>query len=300
MSFTTETVGELLDLPIGKTCCRKALLLGLFFGGKTLDDRMVETVFRTDEIGILACELLKKQFSADSSVEQITHAGRIMFTVRARSRSICGFINEIDSRSSKSIREIASFRCDNCKNEFLRGVFLAAGTINDPKKGYHLEFSITGEERAKILSDFLAEEIGAPKLIKRGIKIGVYYKNNGSISDIMYYMGASKNSFEVTNAFVERDIRNRENRATNCVARNISRSVEASQKQISAIEYLESRHKLQNLPEEIQYTARLRVENDSASLTELAMLHNPPITKSGLNQRLTKILRLAEELKERE
>ena len=301
MSFTTETVEELLGLQGGKTCCRKALLLGLFFSGRVLEGKnTAEAVFRTEEIGRLAEELLKKQFSSDVATEQKTHAGRVVFTVQARSKALFNFIKEVDSASEKTIQDIAAFRCGNCKSDFLRGVFLASGTINDPQKGYHLEFSLPSEERARRLSDFLAEEIVAPKLVKRKNRIGVYYKNNGSISDILYYMGAPKNSFDVANAYVVRDIRNRENRATNCVATNISRSVEAAQRQISAIEYLESRHKLQSLPEEIQYTAKLRIENDSATLAELAMLHNPPITKSGLNQRLTKILRLAEELKQKE
>ena len=100
----------------------------------------------------------------------------------------------------------------------------------------------------------------------------------------------------MANTWVERDIRNNENRATNCVARNISRAVGASQKQIAAIERLAACGRLSGLPKELQQTAALRVEYDAASLSELARLHEPPITKSGLNQRLSKLLRAAEEL----
>jgi DNA-binding protein WhiA len=124
----------------------------------------------------------------------------------------------------------------------------------------------------------------------------LYYKTNSAISDLIYYVGGTKSSFDVANTWVEHDIRNNENRATNCVARNISRSVSASQKHITAIEQLAACGRLSGLPEELQQTAALRLENDAASLSELARLHKPPITKSGLNQRLTKLLRAAEEL----
>ena len=98
----------------------------------------------------------------------------------------------------------------------------------------------------------------------------------------------------MTNVSIERDIRNNENRATNCVTRNISRSVGATIKQVEAIKYLLENDKIALLGDELEYTARLRIENDSASLSELAALHEPPISKSGLNSRLSKILAIAE------
>lgn len=297
MSFTTDTAEELLSLPTGKTCCKKALTLGLFFGaiaGK--EKNSIEAVFRSEAICSLASELLKKQFSAEAITEKRTHAGREIYFLEASSKAIRNFLNEIDSDGG-DLEVIAAFRCISCRNEFLRGVFLSTATVSDPQKAYHLEFSISGDNRAAKLIDFLSAEISSPKTIKRGSKTGLYYKNSGAVGDVLHYAGATKNGFDVTNAYVMKNVRNVENRATNCVASNISRSVDAAQKQIAAIEYLEEKHRFANLPEEIRYTAKLRKENDSASLSELAMLHNPPITKSGLNQRLNKIMRLAEELK---
>ena len=297
MSFTTGIAEELLSLQIGKTCCRKALLLGLFFGACAGEEKnSVMAFFRSEEICSLAKELLKKQFATDSAVEETTRAGRKVFYLKAASKAIRSFINEIDS-IGKSLENIASFRCVNCKNEFLKGVFLSSATVSSPQKAYHLEFSVSNDNRAEKLSEFLATEIAAPKIIKRGAKIGLYYKNNGDVIYVLHYTGAIKSGFAVTNAFVMKNVRSKENSATNCVASNISRAVSAAQKQIAAIEYIENERKLDVLPEEIRYTAKLRIENDSASLSELAMLHNPPITKSGLNQRLSKIIRFAEELK---
>ena len=99
----------------------------------------------------------------------------------------------------------------------------------------------------------------------------------------------------LTNTFIERDIRNAENRATNCVTKNISKAVAASNRQIEAIERLAESGKLLSLPEELRYTAELRLENPSATLFELAYMHEPPISKSGLNRRLTRLLEEADE-----
>ena len=300
MSFTADVNRELISQEIGKTCCRKALLLGMFFGSKSQAvDNNVSAVFRMREAADLAAELLKRQFSAVAAVEEATVGGRRVAKVSVRSKALAAFIAEAKS-SQKSVGELAGFRCASCSHEFLRGVFLSAATINDPKKSYHLEFSLKGENEGRLFFDFLSSEIAEPKLVQRGNGIGVYYKRNLNIGDVLYYVGAAQASFDFANACIEHDIRNVENRATNCVARNISRAVNASQKHIAAIEYLRAAGKLSLLSEELIYTATLREENDSASLSELAMLHNPPITKSGLNQRLNKILKCAEELKDKQ
>ena len=110
------------------------------------------------------------------------------------------------------------------------------------------------------------------------------------ITDLLYHIRAMKTAFEYSDICIENEIRNRENRATNFVASNISKSVEASQRQVAAIEELVATGAMLKLPEEILYTARLRIENPDATLSELARLHEPPISKSGLNRRLNRIL----------
>ena len=102
-------------------------------------------------------------------------------------------------------------------------------------------------------------------------------------------LGATNAAFELMNCKIERTIRNEENRATNCVARNISRSVEASRRQIEEIETLVTSGRIDTLPYDLKVTARLRLENPESSLTELALMHVPPISKSGLNHRLQKL-----------
>ena len=115
------------------------------------------------------------------------------------------------------------------------------------------------------------------------------------ISDILSYLGASKAAYRVINAYVGHAIKNQENRATNCVLSNIKKSVQATRKQIAAIESLRESGRFDLLDEDLKYTARLRCEYDSVSLSELAALHDPSISKSGLNKRLERILALANE-----
>ena len=113
-------------------------------------------------------------------------------------------------------------------------------------------------------------------------------------------MGATSGVFDILNTQVEREIKNNENRATNCDARNIQRSMSAAAKYISAIEYLEQCHLLDSLPEDLLATAKLRIRHPEVSLRELAELHNPAITKSGLNHRLEKIIFIYQKIKEQE
>ena len=103
--------------------------------------------------------------------------------------------------------------------------------------------------------------------------------------------------FTVADSKIQKEIRGNENRATNCVATNISKSVNASGKQIDAILKLKERGRFEYLPDDLRITAELRLSNNEASLSELAELHIPPISKSGLNHRLSKLIDEAEKLR---
>ena len=298
MSFTTEVISELMEAEQGKTCCRKAFLFGVFFGASVEKNNVIRADFRSEDVALKAAEILKRQFSATPEIFKFCRAGRAMWGVRALSKAMAAFLQRIDRESgSEELSDIVGFRCDTCARSFLSGAFIALGTVNDPKKGYHLELSVSGKERAKRLCAFLSSSLFEPKQVERGAKIGLYYKKNIQISDMLYYLGATRCGFDFSNICIERDIRNDENRATNCVTTNISKAVAASFKQMEAIELLESAGKMTNLGEDLSYTASLRMENPSMSLAELARLHEPPISKSGLNRRLARIMEEAESLK---
>ena len=294
MSFTKEISGELLLLPLKKNCCRKALLMGLLVGATETEDGRLFVRYGSREVATLAEELLTQIFRAEVSSCECVRGGRQVYELTVRVGACRKFLKELDENSEVMIHVAAGFRCAACQSEFLRGVFLGCATVTDPHKGYHMEIALPTEGRCDVLRTFLEAKLSRPGKVKRGSRFGLYYKSNGAISDFLYYIGGAGVSFDVTNVWIERDIRNNENRATNCVARNMSRSVGASMKHREAIEQLRESGRLTSLPEELQETAGLRMEYPDASLSELALLHMPPISKSGLNRRLTRLLEEAD------
>lgn len=299
MSFTDQVVSELHTLPLGKSCCQKAFLCGLLFAcQKDGESKNYSSFFYREEDARRTAELIDQRFFTGAKTELLASArgGHKGWKISVSSKALTNIFRDIDSQKDE-IDNMIGFRCEECRRVFLRGAFISCAAVNNPKSGYHLEFSAYGEARAKILEEILEKCVCVPKRITRQNKIGLYYKSNANISDLFYYVRASKAGLEVANSFIEKDIRNLENRATNCVTSNISRSVKASRRHVDAINYLISTQNLDMLGDELKYTAMLRVENDSISLTELAQMHEPPISKSGLNSRLARILYVAEKIK---
>ena len=297
MSFTTDITKELLSVPVKKTCCKKAILLGILCGAR--DDVQgggYVSYFYEKDVATLAYELLCRIFHAQAELFNTVRAGRDTYVLRFCSSGVDEFFKSIEKEPDIMPHVARGFRCAACQTAFLRGVFLGCGTVNDPTRGYHLEMSFPTKARGELIARAISDTVGSPNRIQRGQRYSIYYKKNGAITDFLCYIGCSHTSFDMANVCIERDIRNNENRATNCVTSNISRSVDATRKQIDAINLLIKKQRLSALGEELEYTARLRLAHDSATLSELALLHQPPITKSGLNGRLRRILEAASEL----
>ena len=300
MSFSTQIIEELLGLDFEKTCCKKAFLFGMLFGAQKGEGKKAVAEFKTEQSVVAAAEILKKQFAAEPELFCINRAGRRFYAVGVTSKAVSIYIDRIDreyGEKSEKLCDVVGFRCNDCPKAFLAGVFVSVGTATDPEKRYSLELSAKSEGRAALLSDFLCTYIGQPGCADRKTRIGFYYKGNEAISDILSYIRADKASYSVINAYVGHNIKNYENRATNCVLTNIQKSVDAARRQIEAIEKIKKSGRFELLSEELRYTAELRCENDSATLSELAALHDPSISKSGLNRRLENIMRIAAEIK---
>ena len=298
MSFTVDIIDELVALEYEKTCCRKALLFGLFFGAERVEKKLVLAEFKTESGAKLAFDVLKRQFSAEPELFSVVRAGKKFFCVKVSSKPIANYIDEIsveEQAEEKMLSDLVGFRCPACTRAFLAGAFISTGVAIEPEKRYSLEFSVRGEGRAELLSRLLCLSVGSPGCVDRRGRIGLYYKENELISDALSFVGASRAAYRVINAYVGHAIKNQENRATNCVLSNIKKSVSAIRRQIDAIEKIKAEGRFERLDEELRYTANLRCEYDSASLSELAALHEPSISKSGLNKRLEKIMAFAEE-----
>ena len=129
-----------------------------------------------------------------------------------------------------------------------------------------------------------------PGSTQRGNDVGFIWKNKDALTEVLNYMGAAGSVIELLRTQLEQEIKNNENRATNWVTHNIERSISANTKQLQAIRYLSEHHLLDELPDGLKITAELRLRYPEISLSELAELHEPSLTKSGLNHRMSKIL----------
>lgn len=191
---------------------------------------------------------------------------------------------------------LPTFACDKCAAAFLRGVFLGCGNVTDPAHTYHLDFTLNDESTAPALCDALQlAGLTPPRRFCRKGQTVLYYKSSSDIEDFLAYLGATRSVFSLMDAKIYKEIRNDTNRRQNFDLANLSKAVSGAQAHLWAIEVLRHTGKLALLPEQLQTTARLRTEYPDLPLADLAAAHDPPLTKSGLNHRLHKLLQLARE-----
>ena len=183
-----------------------------------------------------------------------------------------------------------------CKGSYIRGMFLGAGSISDPKKQYHLEFDIKHESYAQKLCSLLEKMGISAKMAKSKGRNIVYIKEYSSIADTLGAMGAVGAAMEIYNISIEKEIRNRVNRQSNCEVANIDKITKAATQQVEAIKKIESKMDITELPETLQEIAILRKQYPDESLKELGERLNPPIGKSGVNHRLKRLEEIAETL----
>ena len=183
-----------------------------------------------------------------------------------------------------------NIKCPSCVQTFLRGVFLSNGNVNSPDKGHHLEIDLKTRVEADELSAFLAENGFDVKTSKRRNKSIVYFKDGDTIFGFLSFIGAQKSAFEFLETIIEMQVRNDCNRKSNFDTANIKKSTNSGVKHVKAIKYLLEHKIIDNMSDKLRYTAVLKLENPSLTLSELAEIHDPPITKSCVNHRLEKIV----------
>ncbi len=297
MTWIARIREEMLSLPLKTTCCRKALLMGLWMGGSQGADGLLHTTYADASVAALCVEQLSRLFRVQAESTVALRVGRTVYDVSCKSTAIATVLQTMDGEEEQPLHQVLGFRCATCRQAFLRGTFLACGTVSHSQKGYHMELVFPKEQRADRLRRFLGDLSATPGKVKRGSRTGLYYKKNEWIVDFMQHTGAHDISFSLMDDWIEKQIRNDENRVTNCLTHNIAKSVDASAKHRHAIEKLYATRRIDALDEELRATATLRLEYPAASLSELARMHRPPISKSGLNRRLARLLAEAEEEK---
>ncbi|RZT02474.1 DNA-binding protein WhiA [Cuneatibacter caecimuris] len=184
-----------------------------------------------------------------------------------------------------------------CRRAFIRGAFLASGSISDPEKFYHLEMVASSQMKAEQLRDIVNTFAMEAKIVTRKKYFVVYLKEGNQIVDLLNIMEAYVSLMELENVRILKEMRNSINRQVNCETANIHKTVSAAVSQIEAIEYIRDMIGLDGLPEGLEEIARIRLEQPEATLKELGAALDPPVGKSGVNHRLRKLKTIADSLR---
>lgn len=294
MSFSSDVKNELCSVSDLSRPEAAAMLYGLFYAGRTLDDGKPAVQTENNDLLSAAKTLCEIVFPDERyEIKRLVKNGNSLYTFRVKSK---GF-RELFGDFSSINYEVVSGN-DSDSGAFLRGVFVSCGSVTDPNKEYHLEMILPENERTKQLCSFMDEHGMAVKTTQRGKNSVLYFKTSEIIEDFLTYIGASLHALEIMQVKIEKDIRNRANRSVNCDSANLDKTVAASEKSRRDIELIYEVLGEEGLTKELRETARLRIENPESSLSELCGLHSTELSRSGLNHRLKKLAKIAEELRQ--
>ncbi|MBQ6847797.1 MAG: DNA-binding protein WhiA [Clostridia bacterium] len=296
MSFCSEVKSELLNLRLSG-CCLSAYSYGFMLFGRSFSIKRIALQTASEDVAKGYCNAI---FTSYRIKPQITKGGskRPTFVAEVTSEADrLKILAENDFGMNTELIDDTIFVRECCFGAFVRGAFLACGNINDPEKEYRLEFNVKLETIAlELQALFLGVGISL-KSTKLGKGLKLYTKDSAVIEDLLTLMGASKHTLTIMDTKIMKSVKNNINRARNCDSANISKTVEASIKQRTAIEFLERADRLESLPIELLEAANLRKANPDATLKELCRLSTTPLTVSGLNHRFAKIIEIYEEIK---
>ncbi len=253
--------------------------------------------------------LLKKTFNIDSEVlirrnSQLKKNRVYMLFINNDNQArkmlqACGILYSENGRDTvrRRIDElVVNSVC--CKRAYIRGAFLASGSISDPEKMYHLEFACLDKPYSENLRDLINSFGLDAKIVQRKEHFVVYLKEGEQIVDLLNIMEAHKALMDLENIRILKDMRNNVNRKVNCETANLNKTVNAAVKQIEDIELILKKMELSQLPQSLSDIIGLRLDYPDASLKELGMMLEPPVGKSGVNHRLRKLAEIADSLRE--
>ena len=186
---------------------------------------------------------------------------------------------------------------EECKRAYIKGAFLGGGSISNPEKTYHLEFVTHDDEYAEDLSKLINQYGLNSKVIQRKSSFVIYLKEGEQIVDLLNIIGAHSSLLELENVRIMKEMRNNVNRLVNCETANLSKTVNAAVRQVESIKLIQNELGLARLPKNLREIAELRLSYPDESLKELGEMLNPPVGKSGVNHRLRRIEKIAEELR---
>ena len=316
MSFTSKVKTELADRISNAKHCRVAEIAALISmcGSVSIDEFDNYKVYIQTDTEVTAKkfrELLWKTYHINTDVEekdkQLSHSKKTYIVAIKKNEDALLVLNETKIMNSQNeieeqmnIKKNQIIKKDCCKRAYLRGAFLAAGSISDPEKSYHFEIKCTNENKANQIVDILKSFGVDAKTLSRKNKFVVYLKDSEKVVDALNIMEAPIALLEVETIKIDKEMSNKINRQMNCDQANINKTVNASQRMIEDINYIENEVGLSYLPEKLQQIAKIRVENPDASLQDIGDMMVPALGKSGVNHRLRKISEIANNLRDEE
>ena len=209
-----------------------------------------------------------------------------------------GILTEVDGVMSLDYRiQDDMIKTEEEKRAYIRGAFLGGGSISNPEKTYHLEFVTHSEEYAIDLCKLINTFGLNSKVIQRKNSFIIYIKEGEQIVDLLNIVGAHTCLLELENIRIMKEMRNNVNRLVNCETANLSKTVNAAVRQVESIKLIQKEIGLKRLPKNLREVAELRLNYPDESLKDLGEMLNPPVGKSGVNHRLRKIEKIAEELR---
>ena len=285
MSFLTDLKNQIISQTCKSACCRRALLNGIIFSKAKLSDGEITISLENREAVGYTEALIKEIFGKDVEPTRSSLGGRA-YILKFFSPACARYIESLGGG------ELFTERCATCQVSFLKGVFLSCGRVTDPKKKYRLEFSPYSMHES--LSEMLSGLDLRFSITERKSERILYTANSTTVEDFFAAIGMNATAFMLMNSKIEAEIKNNVNRIRNCETNNIEKTVAAAGRVVELIKRLEEANKLSLLPDELEKTARLRLEFPDYSLARLAAEFTPPISKPGLSHRLNKIVELSE------
>lgn len=296
MSFSANVKTELCQVRLDGPNARNALISGLVFSIGKRSGEQLRIGSEFSDVVKLALKLIRSGYAGEVSFrgdENSPFSKKKIYELHYRmSEAFQSAIVYEDYRNSEYVLE-------SSLGYFLRGVFLGVGSVTDPHKSYHLELVFKEEWQAQWISQLLQSRYSLnAKIVSRKKSFVCYLKESENISDFLTIVGSVSSLLDYENTRVYKQVMNKINRAINCDTANINKATDAAIVQLEAIRILQEANALSKLGEKCIEIAELRIENPELSLTELGQLTYPPISKSGCNHRMKKIIEEAKRLRD--
>lgn len=299
LSFSASAKAEICKEYPQSGCCALSQCFGILLFCNSFTENQIKIITESQDFARILPKLFRKAFGISFDVmPEEGAAGKMVFAIRAPVK-IDAIMNAFGFSTGSTLSlhiNLPVVEEDCCKASFLRGAFLAGGSVTHPAKAYHMELATTHQIVSRECDALIRETMGfSPKTASRAGAQVLYLKQSDLISDFLTYLGAPVAAMGIMEAKLEKELNNQVNRCCNCDDANTSKVVEAAQEQLAAIRILQERNTLESLPGKLLQAAKARQENPESSLAELAAMMEPPITKPAMNHRLKRIVELARE-----